>query len=77
MSYDSTTNYADKCRNIYHHDGAKEAGLILELDDTLLYCSKNCKNNGDKYRNEELQNETPKTKALLRRTRVLAIVVVI
>ena len=59
-SYDSTMNYDDMCRNICHRDCAKEAGLISELDDTFLYCSQECKNKGDKYRNKELQNNTPK-----------------
>ena len=39
-SYDCATNYADKCRNVCHRDCAKEAGLISELDDTLLYVPK-------------------------------------
>ena len=48
-SYDSTMSYADRCRNVYHRDCVKEAGLLLELDDKLLYCSDKCKNKGDKY----------------------------
>ena len=60
-SYDSTMNYDDMCRKVCHRDCAEEAGLISELDDTFLYCSQECKNKGDKYCNEELQNNTPKT----------------
>ena len=60
-SYDSTMNYDDMCRKVCHRDCAEEAGLVSELDDTFLYCSQECKNKGDKYCNEELQNNTPKT----------------
>ena len=59
-SYDSTMSYADRCRNVCHCDCAREADLISDLDDALFYCSDKCKNKGDKYRNEELQNDTPK-----------------
>ena len=59
-SYDSTMSYADRCRNVCHCDCENKAGLISELDDALFYCSDKCKNKGDKYRNEELQNDTPK-----------------
>ena len=54
-------SYADRYRNVRHCDCAKEAGLISELDDALFYCSNKCKNNGDTYRNEVLQNDTPTT----------------
>ena len=51
-------NYADRSRNLCYRHCTKEAGHILELDDTLLYCSYECKTKGDKYRNKELQNDT-------------------
>ena len=55
-------NYADQCRSVCCCEYDKEAGLILEWDDTLLYyCSKKCKNKGVKYLDEELKNDTPKT----------------
>ena len=59
-SYDNTMSYADRCRNVCHQECANKKGYISDFDDTLVYCSKMCKNKGDKYRDEELQNEKPK-----------------
>eukprot|EP00751_Fragilariopsis_kerguelensis_P023974 CAMPEP_0170868534 /NCGR_PEP_ID=MMETSP0734-20130129/23647_1 /TAXON_ID=186038 /ORGANISM="Fragilariopsis kerguelensis, Strain L26-C5" /LENGTH=78 /DNA_ID=CAMNT_0011246385 /DNA_START=303 /DNA_END=536 /DNA_ORIENTATION=+ len=64
MTYDSTMNYVDRCRNVCHCEWANEADLTSDLDDTLLYCSEKCKNKGDKFRDKELQNEQPKTDLL-------------
>jgi len=60
-SYDSTMNYADRCKKVCHRECANEAHLTSDFNDTILYCSKECKKKGDKYRDEELRNEKPKT----------------
>lgn len=61
-TYDSTMNETDKCKHVCHYECAKEADLISDFNDECLYCSKKCKTKGDKYRDEELQNATPKGK---------------
>ena len=55
---DSTMN--ETCKKVCHHECAKEADLISVFGNAYLYCSNKCKAKGDKYRDEELQNATPK-----------------
>mmetsp|Transcript_33591 Transcript_33591/g.36177 ORF Transcript_33591/g.36177 Transcript_33591/m.36177 type:complete len:109 (-) Transcript_33591:96-422(-) len=57
-------NYIDRCRHVCHHECTDEADFASNFDDTLLHCSKKCKNKGDKYCDEELQNEKQKTDLL-------------
>ena len=55
------TSVPVKYYTLYHRECAKEDGLISDFDDTFFYCSKKCMNKGDKYCDEELRNDKPKT----------------